>query len=426
MQPRTSHSDLHCALGAAEPLMKILALAVLLWLIGEMSMSGWAAEQAPPAVVDKAPVVQGNTDFGLSLYAQLRSQEGNLFFSPLSLSLALAMTYAGARGQTAEQLAAVLHFPADQQQLHPAIAALSKDLHADRDTQGYQLSVANALWGQKGSRFREDFLTTTKTYYSAGLNEVDFRTAAEDARQTINAWVAQQTKDKIKDLIAPGVLDASTRLVLTNAIYFKGEWVSRFMKAQTKKEEFKVSADRQVTVPLMQQTGFFKYFEGDNFQALELPYVGGTLSMVVLLPKKADGLAEFEHSLTAQNLSTWLPQLQQHEVVVTLPKFKVTAALTLNEALSRLGMPLAFSAAADFSGTSEEEALYISAVIHQAYVKVNEEGTEAAAATAGVMRNLSASLPPAIFRADHPFVFLIRDNSSGSILFLGRLVQPQS
>lgn len=407
--------------------MKILTICVLLLLTWGAEISGWAAEeQTPPEVVEETPVVQGNTEFALSLYAQLGSQAGNLFFSPLSLSTALAMTYAGARGQTAAQMAAVLHFPADQQRLHSAFATLSKDLHAESETQGYQLHVANALWGQKGYRFREDFLLTTKTHYGAGLQEVDFRTAAEEARKTINAWVEQQTKDTIKDLIPPGVLDALTRLVLTNAIYFKGDWLSPFMKPLTKEEDFKVSADRQLTVLLMHQTGFFNYFAGDNFQALELPYVGGKLSMVVLLPKKVDGLTEFEQSLTAQNLTQWLPQLQRREVEVTLPKFKVTAEFTLNEVLSRMGMPLAFRAAADFSGMREEKDLYLSAVIHKAYVDVNEEGTEAAAATGIGMRTLSLGPPPAIFRADHPFVFLIRYNSSGSILFLGRMAQPQS
>ena len=391
-------------------------------------MSSWATEgQTTSEVVDKTPVVQGNTEFALSLYAQLHSQQGNLFFSPLSLSTALAMTYGGARGQTAEQMATVLHFPAEQQQLPPVFATLSKDLHADSETPGYQLHVANALWGQKGYRFRQDFLSTTKTYYGAGLNEVDFQTAAEETRKTINAWVEQQTKDKIKDLIPLGALNELTRLVLTNAIYFKGDWLLPFMKSLTKEEDFKVATDRQVTVPMLHQTGFFKYFDGGNFQALELPYVGNKLSMVVFLPKKVDGLAEFEQSLTAQNLMKWLPQLQQHEVVVTLPKFRVTAEFTLNKTLSSMGMPLAFSPhAADFSGMSEEKDLYLSAVIHKAYVDVNEEGTEAAAATGIEMRTMSAGPPPSTFHADHPFVFLIRDNSSGSLLFLGRLVQPQS
>jgi serpin B len=408
--------------------MKNLTALVLLLFVWGAEMSSWAAEE-PPAkeTADKAAVVQGNTAFALSLYSQLRSRAGNLFFSPFSLSTALAMTYAGAHGQTAEQMAAVLHFPADLQRLHSAFAALGKDLQDDGERRGYQLHVANALWGQQGYRFREEFLQTTKTYYGAGLNEVDFRTAAEEARRTINAWVEQQTKEKIKDLIPPGMLDALTRLVLTNAIYFKGDWAHPFKKPQTKEEPFKVTATQQVTVPMMNQTGFFKYFDGGSFQALELPYVGDKLSMLVLLPKEVDGLATFEQSLTAQKLVEWLPALRSQEVVVALPKFTVTAEFLLNQALSALGMPLAFSDAADFSGMSEDRGLALSAVLHKAYVDVNEEGTEAAAATGGVARVTSAPLtPPPVFRADHPFVFLIRDTRSGGILFLGRVTQPRS
>jgi serpin B len=406
--------------------MKSLTIAVLLLSIWGIAMTGWSAEEPTLAgVVDTTPVVQGNTEFALSLYVQLGSQKENLFFSPFSLSTALAMTYVGARGQTAAQMAAVLHFPTDQQRLHPALAILNKNLRADSETKGYQLHVANALWGQKGYHFRRHFLMSTKIYYGAGLNEVDFQSAAEEARRTINAWVEQQTKDKIKDLIPPRAVDALTRLVLTNAIYFKGDWLHPFTKPSTKDEAFRVSASKQVTVPMMNQTGFFNYFAGDRFQVLELPYVGEKLSMLVFLPQEVDGLGEFEKSLTAQNLTRWLSQLHRQEVVVTLPKFTITADFMLKDVLATMGMPLAFSDTADFSGLSEEKALTLTAVIHKAYVDVNEEGTEAAAATGAVVGVTSMGPPPAIFRADHPFVFLIRDNSSGSILFLGRLVQPQ-
>ena len=388
-------------------------------------MNSWAAEeQGARETAATAAVVQGNTAFALDLYGQLRSRAGNLFFSPLSLSLALAMTYVGAQGQTAEQMATVLHFPANQEQMHQAFAAMSKDL-LDHKEKKYQLHIANALWGQKGYHFRDAFLQTTKTYYGAGLNEVDFRTAAEEARQTINAWVEEQTKEKIKDLIPPGALDALTRLVLTNAIYFKGDWVLPFKKEQTKDEAFKVSATQQVTVPMMQQTAFFNYLDGEGFQALELPYVGDTLSMVVLLPKKIDGLVNFEGSLSVETLTEWLSKLESREVVVSLPRFTMTVEFALKEVLSAMGMPLAFSGEADFSGISEEEKLHIADVFHKAFVDVNEEGTEAAAATGVVVRTTALGPPPAVFRADHPFLFLIRDVRSGGIVFLGRLVQPK-
>ncbi len=390
-------------------------------------MKSWAAEeQAVKETADTAAVVQGNTAFALDLYAQLREQEGNLFFSPLSLSTALAMTYAGARGQTTEQMATVLHFPPDQQKMHATFAALNKDLLADIEHRGYQFHIANALWGQKGSHFREEFLQTMRTHYGAGLHEVDFRTAAEEARKTINAWVEQQTKEKIKDLIPQGTLDALTRLVLTNAVYFKGDWLHPFGKSETKQEAFHVTATQQVTVPMMHQTQFFKYFDGGSFQALELPYVGATLAMVVFLPKEREGLSAFAQTLTAQKLTEWLRALQPKEVIVTLPKFTVTAEFLLHQTLSAMGMPLAFSDKADFSGMSEEGNLAISAVIHKAFVDVNEEGTEAAAATGVGMRATAAGPPPEVFRADHPFLFLIRDTRSGSILFLGRLTHPQS
>jgi serpin B len=406
--------------------MKALIVFGLFLLACGVRMSSWAAEeQGARETAATAVVVQGNTAFALDLYGQLRSRAGNLFFSPLSLSTALAMTYAGARGQTAEQMATVLHFPANQEQMHQAFAAVSKGLLDDNTDKKYQLHIANALWGQKGYHFREAFLQTTRTYYGAGLNEVDFQTAAEQARQTINAWVEEQTKEKIKDLIPPGALDALTRLVLTNAIYFKGDWVLPFKKEETKDEVFTVSAAQQVTVPMMQQTAFFKYLDGEGFQALELPYVGDTLSMVVFLPKKLDGLAEFEQSLSVEKLTSWLSELESREVVVALPKFTMTVEFALKEVLSAMGMWLAFSGEADFAGISEAEKLYISDVFHKAFVDVSEEGTEAAAATGVVARATAAGPPPAIFRADHPFVFLIRDVRTRSILFLGRVVQPK-
>jgi serpin B len=403
--------------------MKTPAVFLLLLFPWGIYTNGWAEEQAP---ADTAAVVQGNTAFAVDLYAQLRSKEGNLFFSPLSLSTALAMTYAGARGQTAEQMKMVLHFPADQQKMHATFAVLSKDLLADTEHRGYQFHIANALWGQKGSHFREEFLQTTRTHYGAGLHEVDFRTAAEEARQIINTWVEEQTKEKIKNLIPEGTLDALTRLVLTNAIYFKGDWLYPFMKPLTKDEMFHVTATQQVTVPMMNQTGFFKYLDGGSFKAIELPYVGDALSMVVFLPKEMEGLAAFEQTLTIQKLTEWLSQLQMREVTVAFPKFIVTAEFQLGDVLSAMGMPLAFSDAADFSGMSSEEVLTLSHVIHKAFVDVNEEGTEAAAATGVVARATAAGPPPEVFRADHPFVFLIRDIRSDSILFLGRLTQPKS
>ena len=379
-------------------------------------------EKAP---ADTRAVVKGNTEFALALYHKLRTQDGNLFLSPYSISTALAMTYGGARGETAAEMAKPLVFTLDQDHLHPAFAALLAQLNEGGKNRGYQLSVANALWGQKNFGFLPDFLNLTRDRYGADLNEVDFVGATEAARKTINAWVEKETQDKIKDLLQPGVLSVDTRLVLTNAIYFKGFWAAKFKKEHTREEPFKTSADATVKAPLMHHTGDFPYLDGGDFQALELPYKGKDVSMVVLLPKKVGGLAALEAKLTEENLAGWLSKLRKQEVQVALPKFKMTKEFSLNDVLKAMGMRKAFvPGGADFTGMSGSgKRLFISAVVHKAFVDVNEEGTEAAAATAVVVTTTSARITP-IFRADHPFVFLIRDNRSGSVLFLGRLTNP--
>jgi serpin B len=399
-----------------------------------------------PAVREKTEevVVEGNNRFALELYAKLREQKGNLFFSPYSISAALAMTYAGARGETEAQMARVMHFPAgpkvlpkdyqgpiqqgwDQQRFHSAFGAIIKDLNAKGGKGKYELSVANALWGQKGYRFLAEFLELIEARYGGKLNEVDFLTATEAARQTINKWVEKETKDKIKELIKPGILDKFTRLVLTNAIYFKGNWARQFKEEDTKEAAFTLLSGEKVDSPMMNQTAEFGYIETENFQGLELPYVDDELSMIILLPKEANGLTGFEKSLTAENLSQWLAALHKRKVIVSVPKFKMTSEFSLADVLKQMGMEDAFSGKADFSGMTGKKDLYISAVIHKAFVDVNEEGTEAAAATAVVMR-ATAIRPEEIpvFRADHPFLFLIRDNGSGSILFIGRMMNPRT
>jgi serpin B len=333
------------------------------------------------------------------------------------------MTYAGARGETAAQMAGTLHFGLPPERLHPAFGGLVQQINGAGGKRKYQLRTANRLWGQKDYGFLPDFLKLTEANYGAGLKEVDFIKATEQARKMINAWVEKQTQDKIKELIQPGILNVDTRLVLTNAIYFKAAWMRPFAEKSTVKGDFHVSADKKVTVPLMRGGVRTNYFKGDGFEALDLPYESHDLSMVIFLPGQG-GLAEFEKRLTPANLQGWLGKLRDHRVDVTLPKFKVTAEFMLKDTLSRLGMPLAFDRRkADFSGMTTRERLFISHVIHKAFVDVNEKGTEAAASTAVVMERLSAP-PPATFRADRPFVFFIRDNRTGSILFAGRVTDP--
>jgi len=396
---------------------------------------------------DKQLIVAGNNKFALELYAKLCSEEGNLFFSPYSISTALAMAHAGARGQTEAQMAKVLHFPTrsggswpdpnqklnyseqvrNRQRFHSAFGVIIKDLNARGKKGGYELTVANALWGQKGYGIVTNFIRVVLDYYGGECKQVDFIKATETARKTINTWVEKETNDKIKNLIQKGVLDSMTRLVLTNAIYFKGNWARQFKKDRTKDAPFTLANGKKVDVGMMNQTAEFNYMETESFQGLELPYVDDELSMIILLPKEFDGLDEFEKTLTVENLSKWMDELHNREVRVSVPKFKMTSQFALTSVLKSMGMIDAFSVNADFSGMNGRRDLFISAVIHKAYVDVNEEGTEAAAATAVTMKLTSVGptrIP--VFQADHPFLFVIRDNHSGSILFIGRVMNPNA
>jgi serpin B len=372
----------------------------------------------------RAALVRGNTQFALDLYAKVRSGQNNLFFSPFSISTALAMTYAGARGKTASQMAQTLRLGQEGQPLHRTFGALIRSA-ARTSSHGNTLTVANALWGQKGYRFLGTFLKTVRNRYRAGLKQLDFGDASS-ARKTINRWVERKTKKKIKDLIPEGVLDSMVRLVLTNAIHFKGTWQRTFKKHRTRTRPFKLHNGSSVEVPLMSQEGTFGYGETGKHQVLELPYRGKKLSMVVFLPRAADGLPALESQLSAAWIEEATSKLKQQKVVVYLPRFKLSAMLKLSDQLKALGMIDAFSRDdADFSGMSGTRDLYISRVLHKAFVDVNEKGTEAAAATAVVMRRRGRPPPRPVFRADHPFVFLIRDRTTGSVLFLGRLHNPQ-
>jgi serine protease inhibitor len=374
-------------------------------------------------------LVQGNNVFAFDLYGKLHEADGNLFFSPYSISSALAMTYAGANCRTAEEMAKTLRLSPDKAQSAAAFQSLIAAINGKGDRRAYQLYTANALWGQQGDELRPDFLKLTEQYYGAGLHQVDFRNATDAARQTINRWVEEQTSNKIKDLLRPGAVGPSTSLVLTNAIYFKAAWMQEFWEKATKQEAFHVSGANDVNVPMMHKMEECNYFESGDFQLLDLPYEQRQLSLLVVLPKKADGLATVEKTLTADDLAAWLPKMKTYQVDIALPKFKMTAEFKLKEVLSALGMPTAFSRGADFTGISTTPpGLFIENVIHKAYVDVHEKGTEAAAATAVVMDRASApvSHPKAVFRADHPFVFMIRDNQTGSILFMGRVANPNS
>lgn len=383
---------------------------------------------AAPPQADWGKLVSGNTQFGCNLYGQLRGEAGNLFLSPFSISTALAMTAAGARGKTLEEMEQVLHLPANA---HAQFGAVLRSLNEEKDAKkrGFTLSTANALWAQQGYPWRPEYKKLVSTEYGAGLFDVDFLGNPEASRGTINAWVEKETRDKIKNLLPQGTVTRDTRLVLTNAIYFKGDWQDPFKKENTKEQPFTTAQGTKVPTPLMFRVGKYLYGETDSFQVLDLPYSGNRISMTVVLPRKVDGLPAVEKSLTADRLAETLRNLHfEREVHVHLPRFQVTKDFQLNQPLQALGMKSAFRGA-DFSGMhTGGEQLDISAVIHKAFVDVNEEGTEAAAASGVVVGVTSVAPPPTpkYFKADHPFLFLIRDHTTGSILFLGRLETPKA
>jgi serpin B len=401
---------------------QILALASVATLAVVLDSTNASASQ--PLL---NPVVVANSQFAVDLYRELakESQDKNLFFSPTSISVALAMTAAGGRSQTEAEMTQVLHLTGILPQAHAEYHKLLDRWNADGKDRGYQLRVANRLWGQKGFHFLPAYLDLTQGQYGAELGVVDFG-QSETARKEINAWVEKQTANKIQDLIPTGALDALTRLVLTNAIYFKGAWANPFKKEQTRDEDFALSGGRKVKTPLMHQTQTYRYAEDNTLQALELPYKGNELAMLVLLPKMPDGLAALEQSLSAQQIVDLRAKLRPQKVNAYLPRFKLETSFALKGTLTALGMKTPFSPAADFSGMDGEKDLYLSAVIHKAFVDVNEEGTEAAAATGAIMALRSARIerPPVEFRADHPFVFMICDKRDGGILFLGRMTNP--
>lgn len=374
-------------------------------------------------------LVQGNNAFAFDLYARLRTAPGNLFFSPYSISTCLAMTYAGARGETQTQMARVFHFPpGDQAQVHSAFGELQR-LLGEAAKEGIELNIANALWAEKNPPLLPAFLQIARNEYQANINQADFRTGAESARAEINQWVAHQTKDKIQEILPPGSIDAMTRMVLANAIYFKGTWLKQFEKGETQNQPFHLSSTQQVDAPLMHHMDEVRYMEETNFQAVEIPYKGGELGMVVLLPRQVDGCAALEARLNPALLPHSLSQTRKQKVEIFLPRFKLESKVELQQTLAKMGMPTAFITGADFSGMDGTRNLFISAVFHKAWGEVNEEGTEAAASTAVTIKRsaiIREPAPPPVFRADHPFLFFIRDTRSGSLLFVGRLANPAS
>ena len=381
----------------------------------------------------KSGFVPGATNkFALDLHKSLANDDKfaneNLFYSPASLLIALAMTCHGARGNTAAEIMKVLHVASvSSPDLNKSMKKFIDTLNGASD-ENNKLLTANRLFVQKSFEILEAFKIGTREFYDAELALVDYITNAEKAREEINHWVEQKTNDKIKDLIPPGMLSSDTRLTLVNAIYFKGLWLEKFKEEKTISKSFFVSQNEEIKVNMMHQTSEFKYFESQELacQVLEMPYIGRKMCMVIYLPKEINGLAKLEEKMTYDNLQKSLSLLDasMDEVEVFLPKFKLTQQFDLNDILSKMGAEEMFTPGlADLTGITAEP-LFVSKVVHKAFVEVNEEGTEAAAATGIGMNTFSMPLPKPIFKADHPFLFLIRHNNSGAILFLGRLVRP--
>ena len=386
-------------------------------------------EPPPPAVpeADAKALVEGGNRFAIDLYKKLAAEPGNVVCSPYSVSAALAMTYAGARGETATEMAKVLHLAGLAERVHPAHADLAWRLKGDPAKGQPEFNVANALWGQRGLDFRPEFLTLTRSHYGAGLREVDYVADTEAARRTINGWVGDQTKGKIPELIPPNILTRATRLTLTNAIYFKGAWRNEFDPKLTADDKFHPTPLESVPVRMMNRRGSMSLHEGDGVQVLRLPYRGEAKSLLLVVPGEATNLTAIEGKLTADQVQRWRAGLHEANVKLQLPKLKAMQKSKLADTLKAMGMPLAFiNGQADFSGMTDQERLYIRAVIHEAVVEVDEEGTVATAATAVVVTVATVSAPPPprrtiTVRADRPYLFLLVDDVTQAILFVGRV-----
>jgi serpin B len=403
-----------------------------------VGLAVFAMPMAAPAQVES--LVASNTVFAVNLYGQLATNSGNLFLSPYSISTCLAMLYTGARSSTEQQMSQVLGYGTNQPQFAALFGELQAELKAEQETNAIELNIANALWIQEGFPFLPAFLETATNQYQASVAQADFTTQADAVMQTINNWVAQETQNKIQNLLPSGSLNTQTRLVLANAIYFLGVWTESFASTNTSTQPFFLSSTNQVEVPLMHQplpTGSgiaFNYMQANYalgvpqtnaFQAMELPYGTNQFSMLILLPADVDGLGQLEQQLSPAFLSNVLAQMAKCWVEVFLPRFTLESSFNLTNTLAAMGMPAAFlPGVADFSGIDGATDLFLSLVFHKAWVQVNEQGTEAAAATGGGVITKGNPYEQFVFRADHPFLFFIRDTQTGSLLFMGRLTDP--
>lgn len=406
-----------------------------MWISAAVLSIAWSAltpAQVTPHEQDEATrvseLVAGNNAFAFDLFARLahEGKQENMVVSPYSISLALGMTYAGAAGRTASEMEKVLHVSMSPEEVHRAFASLMAGAKVAAGPKRHEVHVANALWGQRGFPFRQGFLDLTRERYGTEARELDFAADPDHARKTINAWIEDQTQRKIINLLQPGTVTPTTVLVLTNAVYLKGNWKTPFSEKQTRKDLFRPSAGRAIPIRMMHLVDRFRYLEEDDVQLLELPVGNGGVSFLILLPRTNEVLAEVQKTLTLKRLEELRTRMVMTGVKVELPRFKIESQFDLTKPLADLGMPSAFRPDADFSRMTTRAGLAISAVAHKAFLDVQEKGLEAAAATAVVFEKSLPPQPTAAFRADRPFLYFIRDNSSGSLLFLGSLANPRA
>ncbi|HEX2989712.1 MAG TPA: serpin family protein [Anaerolineales bacterium] len=378
---------------------------------------------------DTRTLVRGNNAFALDIYRTLSTQDGNLILSPFSISLALAMTHAGAGGETESQMAETLHFDLPQHQLHPAFNALDQHLarrgeETSDEHEPLQLNIANAVWAEQTYPFLQEYLDQIAMNYGAGIRLADFIHQFEAVRQEINDWVLDQTEEKIRDLLPEGVLNPDTRMVLVNAIYFKADWLIQFDANSTLDSPFYLLDGSATSVPMMHKGMFVPYYQGDGFQAVELSYSGDTAAMDILVPDEGR-FTEFEAGLSSAVLDETIAGMKPAAVNVALPRFTFESQFNLSDVLKSMGIVDAFEPGqADFSGMTAEKDLFISDVVHKAFVAVDEEGTEAAAATAVIIEAAGAPIYDITLTIDRPFIFIIRDKPSGQVLFIGRVLHP--
>ena len=368
-------------------------------------------------------MITRNNQFALELYKIISRKPGNMFYSPFSISAALGMTYTGSKANTEKQIASVMHFATNDAAFYNNYQAYLASIN-NLNNDAVSIYTANSFWAQADFTFKKEFVEIIRNHFSGEIKNVNFAKEAEKCRQEINKWVESKTNNKIQNLIQPGLIDDLTRLVLVNAIYFKAPWDMPFDEKATKKMDFKTTATTVVSADFMTAENNYKYYTENDFSAIEIPYAKGTLSMLIILPSDDNSFTSLQKNIDHTVYQKIVSAMTVKKIRLMLPKFNTTSEFELSDVLQEMGMPEAFSDKADFSGMTGKKDLKISKVVHKAFINVNEAGTEAAAATAVIIRVKSMPVNVVEFKADHPFMFIIKENTNGSILFAGNIFDP--